>query len=145
MKKTTSGFTIVELLIVIVVIAVLAAISVAAFSSVQNRAKITRANSDLASLKKAIQTARIAQNRTLFQITGSNCTFCGVIPYELALDRISTASGANLNGLKQGDPWGNPYAIDENEGENGNCAPDSIGVSPTQSGVPQVFVPTYAC
>ena len=39
MKKTTSGFTIVELLIVIVVIAILAAISVVAYNGIQLRAE----------------------------------------------------------------------------------------------------------
>lgn len=37
------GFTIVELLIVIVIIAILAAISIAAYTGIQNRAKTTRA------------------------------------------------------------------------------------------------------
>ena len=42
MKNTyakTSGFTIVELLIVIVVIAILAAVSIAAYTNIQQRAK----------------------------------------------------------------------------------------------------------
>jgi len=39
MRKTTSGFTIVELLIVIVVIGILAAITVTAYSGIQQRAK----------------------------------------------------------------------------------------------------------
>lgn len=39
MKKTTTGFTIVELLIVIVVIAILAAISIVAYSGIQQRAR----------------------------------------------------------------------------------------------------------
>ena len=41
MKKTTSGFTIVELLIVIVVIAILASISVVAYNGIQQRANNT--------------------------------------------------------------------------------------------------------
>lgn len=41
MKKNTSGFTIVELLIVIVVIAILAAITVVAYNGVQQRANNT--------------------------------------------------------------------------------------------------------
>lgn len=39
MRKSTSGFTIVELLIVIVVIAVLAAITIVAYNGIQQRAK----------------------------------------------------------------------------------------------------------
>jgi len=42
MKRTTSGFTIVELLIVIVVIGILAAITVVAYNGIQTRAKNTK-------------------------------------------------------------------------------------------------------
>lgn len=41
MKRSSSAFTIVELLIVIVIIAILAAITVVAFNGLQNRAKTT--------------------------------------------------------------------------------------------------------
>lgn len=57
MKKTTSGFTIVELLIVIVVIAILAVISVVAYTGIQNRANDTAVRSDLANFAKKIQLA----------------------------------------------------------------------------------------
>ncbi len=54
-RKTRTGFTIVELLIVIVVIAVLAAISVVAYNGVQNRANDTVIKNDLANFAKVIQ------------------------------------------------------------------------------------------
>lgn len=54
MKKTTSGFTIVELLIVIVVIAILAAISVVAYNGIQSRANDVAIQADLNNTAKKI-------------------------------------------------------------------------------------------
>lgn len=50
-----SGFTIVELLVVIVVIAVLASISIVAFTGVQQRAKDSQRKSDIATIQKALE------------------------------------------------------------------------------------------
>ena len=49
-----SGFTIVELLIVIVVIAILAAITIVAYTGIQERAKISALQSELSSVRKRI-------------------------------------------------------------------------------------------
>ncbi len=55
MKIAKSGFTIVELLIVIVVIAILAAISIVAYNGIQQRARDSQRSAEMASIEKALQ------------------------------------------------------------------------------------------
>lgn len=55
MNKSTSGFTIVELLIVIVVIALLATISAVAFTGIQERSREARRASDFNGILKALR------------------------------------------------------------------------------------------
>lgn len=54
------GFTIVELLIVIVVIGILAAISIVAYTGIQNRTYDSAVSSDLTQLAKQFEIARIS-------------------------------------------------------------------------------------
>ena len=55
MGKRQSGFTIVELLIVIIVIAILAAITVVAYNGIQDRARASKAESDIASVQRLVE------------------------------------------------------------------------------------------
>ena len=59
MLKPKSGFTIVELLIVVVVIAILAAITTVAFNGIRNRAIIASIKNDLNAAAKKMELARI--------------------------------------------------------------------------------------
>lgn len=54
MHKTKSGFTIVELLIVVVVIGILAAITIVAYNGIQSRANESVVQSDLAAFHKKV-------------------------------------------------------------------------------------------
>src|SRR5689334_19213610 len=54
-ESKNNGFTIVELLIVIVIIAILAAITVAAYSGIQNRAYDAAVQSDIKTLAKKLE------------------------------------------------------------------------------------------
>lgn len=55
MKKTINGFTIVELLIVIVVIAILASISVVAYTGIQGRARDSKRRNDISQIARALE------------------------------------------------------------------------------------------
>lgn len=55
MKKNAYGFTIVELLIVIVIIGVLAAITIVAYNGIQGRAEYSRMKSDFGTLQTALE------------------------------------------------------------------------------------------
>jgi len=60
MRKTTTGFTIVELLIVIVVIGILAAISLVAYSGVQSRARDSSRTSAVRQIQRGLELYRHA-------------------------------------------------------------------------------------
>ena len=143
------GFTIVELLIVIVVIGILAAITIVAYNGVQTRALASKRQADVNAYVKAVYAARITTGNTLGAITGSfwsagqclaspGSNLGNVEPKDLPktnscwvqyydnLSRIGKAAGINLDSLKSGDMRGNPYVLDENEGENGGCGSDVI-------------------
>lgn len=145
-KQKRAGFTIVELLIVIVVIGILAAITVVAYNGVQQRANTAKRDSDVALYQKAIYLARESTGKFLKDITlstwsiGSCATSSGnpgnVVPKDLPkthacwtkyydnLSKIGAAANMNLDALKAGDSNGNPYGLDENEGEQ--CAEDKM-------------------
>jgi len=74
MKKTTSGFTIVELLIVIVVIGILAAITIVAYNGVQARSRDATRKSDLAAAAKALEVRAVDYETALYS---DDCTSSG--------------------------------------------------------------------
>lgn len=143
-----AGFTIVELLVVIVIIAILAGVTVMAYTGIREKAYASKVETDTQQLIKAIRVARESTQKTLMQLTGYNhtagtCREASTIPdgtdlltlpsthncwaaYRAALNTISNASGINVRNLL--DPWGWPYAIDENEGESGGCGRDAVAV-----------------
>ena len=55
MNKQRSGFTLVELLIVIVVIAILASISIVAYQGIQSRARDSQLLQDVKTIAKAME------------------------------------------------------------------------------------------
>ncbi len=75
--QTKRGFTIVELLIVIVVIAILAAITIVAYNGIQNRAKNTQVVSAVNSYVKSIRAYYATNNNTVPMPNGNVQCFNG--------------------------------------------------------------------
>lgn len=67
------GFTIVELLIVIVVIAILAAITIVAYNGIQQRARDTQRRSDVAAIEKGLKMWTIDNPETPYMTNSSGC------------------------------------------------------------------------
>lgn len=70
------GFTIVELLIVVVVIGVLAAISLVAYNGMQNRAHDTKRRADLMQVRKAIEAQYVVTGQ--YPLPDSGMSFGGM-------------------------------------------------------------------
>ena len=113
------GFTIVELLIVIVVIAVLAAVTIVAFNGIQQRARASAAMAALSQSKKKLEvykvengaypttgnlaSAGISSGDTTLQYTSNGTTFCitgtnGNVSYKTTESAATTSGGCAGHG-----------------------------------------------
>jgi len=86
-----SGFTIVELLIVVVVIAILAAITIVAYNGIQNRAKNSAVQS---------ATSQIAKKISLWQVDNADQA-----PPDLATAGVTSTAGSDYEYTPNGTNW----------------------------------------
>jgi prepilin-type N-terminal cleavage/methylation domain-containing protein len=75
-KQKQSGFTIVELLIVIVVIAILAAITIVAYNGIQQRSRVSTAQTQLSNLSKKLELYKVDNN--VYPTSGQNSVWRGM-------------------------------------------------------------------
>ncbi len=80
-----SGFTIVELLIVIVVIAILAAITIVAYNGIQNRAYDTTVQADMSAVAKKMELYRVNATDGLYP-ANNQMTNVGLVATQSAYD-----------------------------------------------------------
>ncbi|MBP9690840.1 prepilin-type N-terminal cleavage/methylation domain-containing protein, partial [Candidatus Woesebacteria bacterium] len=121
-QHISSGFTLVELIVVIAIIGILATIGVSSYQNVLKKSKETKIQSDLDDLKKGILVARIATGKTLGQITGNYCSACNVcwtagdlrnvpdshgcaVRWKNIITKVSAAGSFDITGLSR-DAWG---------------------------------------
>ncbi|MEI6850486.1 MAG: type II secretion system protein [Candidatus Saccharibacteria bacterium] len=94
------GFTIIELLVVIVTIGILAAISVVGYNSSVNNTKIAKTKVDLRNIVKVINMAKMTTGKTLSEITGEYTDINGPSGYNPTYNayRCATSNrGANFD------------------------------------------------
>ncbi len=113
------GFTIVELLIVVVVIGILAAIVTVAYSGITAQARTNQASSELASFKKAMLAYKVV-NRELPPV-GDAWNYNTDPPSCATINSLIAAlSGAGYVGFSATDPWGNCWGYDDNDCNTGS-------------------------
>lgn len=117
LTENLTGFTLIELLVVIAIIGVLATLATAAFSYAKNRAKIVKAQNDVAQIEKAIN--MLANDVGYWpghQDMGKTATQAGnTNNNEICADGCAYGLGAGESGIVANDTgdsyvnWGGPY------------------------------------
>ena len=126
-RQKRQGFTLVELMVVIVIIGLLATVVAINVLPSQDRAMVGKAKADISVLEQAIETYRL-----------DNLTF----PEDLNALTTAPASLAQPERYRQGgyirrlpeDPWGNPYQYRRQSAHGGQFDVYSLGADGKEGG-----------
>lgn len=112
------GFTLVELLVVIAMIAIIAAAMATSVNAARRRAMVSRALQEIREMTNAILAyEQYAPGRTLKKVANSGWTDCKEDKMGMIMGKGETDNGEKLPVLYRGvvmdgylrDPWGTPY------------------------------------
>jgi len=123
-RRTASGFTLVELLLVLVILGILAAIVVPKFSGRTEQARVTAAQTQISTFRTALDTFEVDVG---YYPKGKN----GLHDLVQQPRDASAWRGPYLQGDIPKDPWGNDY-IYECPGKHNPTSFDIMSMSPDQ-------------
>jgi len=108
LKKSRKGVTLVELIVVVAILAILAAMLIPSYLGYTNQARISRALSDLGSMRTVVEVQAATTN--------------GMFPSNTNVGNLMTNQNINWTGNSNGitDPWGHGYAYATYVDSNGN-------------------------
>ncbi|HKJ71058.1 MAG TPA: type II secretion system major pseudopilin GspG [Gammaproteobacteria bacterium] len=119
-RRTESGFTLIELMVVVVILGILAAVVVPRVMDRPEQARITAARNDIQAIKSALDMYRLDNHRYPTTDQGIEA---------LAEEPSSPPEPPNWNGYLDKvptDPWGHPYRY-LNPGKHGDVDVFSLG------------------
>ena len=118
-RRQQAAFTLVEMLLVLVILATLAAIVIPKMAGRSQQAKVTAAKADISSVEMALDSFEVDNGFYPKSLNDLN-------------DQPANAPGWKGPYLKKGvppDPWGNNYVY-ENPGKHGNSGYDLMSAGP---------------
>ena len=118
-RRISGGFTIVELLVVIVVLGILASLVINGYAQAQHQAKVTKAKSDITTIKRAmlayrIDTGELPPEGDWWNYDTVPPTDDGWVPVLESMVEGGYLASGTVNDLTH-DPWGHAYGYDDND------------------------------